>query len=90
MAASRDASGTVTLLGAECTHLGCLVQWNVAGSTWDCPCHGSRFDREGAVLAGPATSPLARYAPGVRVVDEVPVPASRPRREANRDDTRRG
>jgi Rieske Fe-S protein len=90
VAASRDAAGPVTLLAPECTHLGCLVQWNVADSTWDCPCHGSRFDREGAVLAGPATAPLARYAPGEPVVEKVSVPAARAPREANRDDIRRG
>jgi Rieske Fe-S protein len=59
VAAYRDAKGKVTTLSPACTHLGCLVHWNPADSTWDCPCHGSRFQPTGAVLAGPAESPLA-------------------------------
>jgi glycine/D-amino acid oxidase-like deaminating enzyme/nitrite reductase/ring-hydroxylating ferredoxin subunit len=57
-AASRDETGTLTLVSAACTHMGCLVAWNDTERTWDCPCHGSRFDTNGRVLAGPATEPL--------------------------------
>jgi Rieske Fe-S protein len=59
VAAYRDAGGTLTLRSAVCTHMGCLVGWNRAERTWDCPCHGSRFTTEGEVLGGPAESPLA-------------------------------
>jgi glycine/D-amino acid oxidase-like deaminating enzyme/nitrite reductase/ring-hydroxylating ferredoxin subunit len=58
VAARREADGTYLLLSATCTHLGCQVAWNEAGRTWDCPCHGSRFGRDGRVVAGPATRDL--------------------------------
>jgi Rieske Fe-S protein len=58
VACSRDEQGTLHRVSAICTHLGCLVRWNPAEMTWDCPCHGSRFTPDGKVLAGPAESPL--------------------------------
>jgi glycine/D-amino acid oxidase-like deaminating enzyme/nitrite reductase/ring-hydroxylating ferredoxin subunit len=57
-AAYRRDDGRLVLLSPTCTHMGCFVRWNAAESTWDCPCHGSRFRAEGAVLSGPAESPL--------------------------------
>ncbi|MEV6757035.1 FAD-dependent oxidoreductase [Streptomyces sp. NPDC051214] len=56
----RDPDGTTHAVSARCTHLGCLVAFNEAETSWDCPCHGSRFDVEGAVLQGPAVRPLER------------------------------
>ena len=58
VAVHRDQEGEVQTVSAICTHLGCDVEWNGAEETWDCPCHGSRFDDNGAVLQGPATEPL--------------------------------
>jgi glycine/D-amino acid oxidase-like deaminating enzyme/nitrite reductase/ring-hydroxylating ferredoxin subunit len=54
----RDEAGVVHACSAICPHLGCVVAWNGGEKTWDCPCHGSRFDVDGAVLHGPALSPL--------------------------------
>ena len=58
VAAYREPSGTVRAVDATCTHMGCTVQWNAGEKSWDCPCHGSRFDTDGAVLDGPAVTPL--------------------------------
>lgn len=58
LAVHRSAAGTLTTLSAVCPHMGCLVHWNSVETTWDCPCHGSRFQATGEVLAGPAESAL--------------------------------
>ena len=58
--AYRDASGQVHAVSATCTHMGCTLQWNRAETSWDCPCHGSRFDCDGTVLEGPAVRALDR------------------------------
>jgi glycine/D-amino acid oxidase-like deaminating enzyme/nitrite reductase/ring-hydroxylating ferredoxin subunit len=62
-AVHRDESGKLHAVSARCTHLGCLVRFNDAERTWDCPCHGSRFDVTGEVLQGPAVRPLERREP---------------------------
>lgn len=55
----RDEAGALHERSAVCTHLGCVVQWNPGETSWDCPCHGSRFAVDGTVLNGPAHAPLA-------------------------------
>jgi Rieske Fe-S protein len=60
LAVYRDGQGTLTALSPVCPHLGCHVRWNSAETTWDCPCHGSRFSPTGAVLNGPAIQALER------------------------------
>jgi len=59
-AVSRDPDGALHAVSAGCTHLGCVVAWNAVERSWDCPCHGSRFDPDGEVLTGPAIRPLDR------------------------------
>jgi glycine/D-amino acid oxidase-like deaminating enzyme/nitrite reductase/ring-hydroxylating ferredoxin subunit len=58
IAAYRDDEGKVHAVAAVCTHLGCHVTFNPAERSWDCPCHGSRFTTDGAVLEGPAVDDL--------------------------------
>ena len=55
----RDAHGALHERSAVCPHLGCIVAWNDAAKTWDCPCHGSRFDKFGEVINGPANKGLS-------------------------------
>jgi Rieske Fe-S protein len=58
MAVYRDELGSIHECSAICTHLGGIVHWNDAEKTWDCPCHGSRFDCHGRVIDGPANRDL--------------------------------
>jgi glycine/D-amino acid oxidase-like deaminating enzyme/nitrite reductase/ring-hydroxylating ferredoxin subunit len=58
VAAYKDDEGKVQAVSAVCTHAGCLVGWNAPDRTWDCPCHGSRFDYTGRVIQGPAVEDL--------------------------------
>ena len=76
-AAYRDTNGRITACSAICTHLQCVVAWNPAEKTWDCPCHGSRFQPNGEVISGPAEEPLPRLS----VATGQPV---RPRRKTAR------
>jgi glycine/D-amino acid oxidase-like deaminating enzyme/nitrite reductase/ring-hydroxylating ferredoxin subunit len=58
VAVYRDVGGTIHERSAICRHLGCVVNWNSLEKTWDCPCHGSRYDAYGKVIQGPANSDL--------------------------------
>jgi glycine/D-amino acid oxidase-like deaminating enzyme/nitrite reductase/ring-hydroxylating ferredoxin subunit len=58
VAAYNDPERGMRTMSARCTHMGCIVSFNNAERTFDCPCHGSRFDTTGAVIEGPATAPL--------------------------------
>jgi glycine/D-amino acid oxidase-like deaminating enzyme/nitrite reductase/ring-hydroxylating ferredoxin subunit len=59
IACYRDGNGTVHEMSAVCPHLGCIVHWNGAEHSWDCPCHGSRFDKQGKMINGPANVDLS-------------------------------
>ena len=61
VAVARDRDGTLHAVSARCTHMGCIVRWNPAETTWDCPCHGSRFAVDGTVIEGPAVEDLDRH-----------------------------
>lgn len=60
LAVSRNDDGEVQAVSAKCTHMGCTVYWNQSEQSWDCPCHGSRFDSSGNVLEGPAYEGLKK------------------------------
>ena len=66
LAVHRDELNQLQVCSAICTHLGCVVHWNNAEKSWDCPCHGSRFETNGAVIEGPAMKALESFS-----VDEV-------------------
>jgi glycine/D-amino acid oxidase-like deaminating enzyme/nitrite reductase/ring-hydroxylating ferredoxin subunit len=59
-AAYRDESGELHVVSPDCTHMGCRLAWNKAECSWDCPCHGSRFDPDGRVIQGPANQDLEK------------------------------
>jgi glycine/D-amino acid oxidase-like deaminating enzyme/nitrite reductase/ring-hydroxylating ferredoxin subunit len=63
IAVYRDDAGALHEMTAVCPHLKCIVHWNRTETTWDCPCHGSRFDALGKVLNGPSVADLARVEP---------------------------
>jgi len=54
MAVYKDAEGVLYILNPSCRHMGCSVSWNDAEETWDCPCHGSRYNSRGEVIQSPA------------------------------------
>jgi glycine/D-amino acid oxidase-like deaminating enzyme/nitrite reductase/ring-hydroxylating ferredoxin subunit len=70
-AAFRGVDGALHLHSPVCTHMSCELRFNDAEHSWDCPCHGSRFDAaDGTVLEGPAVQPLARRPAGGQVAGE--------------------
>jgi glycine/D-amino acid oxidase-like deaminating enzyme/nitrite reductase/ring-hydroxylating ferredoxin subunit len=60
VAAYRDDKGALHLNSASCSHVGCHLHWNSFETCWDCPCHGSMFDIEGAPINAPAIGPLGK------------------------------
>ena len=65
--AYRDTDGKLHVVDTTCTHLSCEVEWNNGERSWDCPCHGSRFNYDGEVMEGPAQEPLRRMDPHERL-----------------------
>jgi glycine/D-amino acid oxidase-like deaminating enzyme/nitrite reductase/ring-hydroxylating ferredoxin subunit len=76
IAVYRDQDGWVHAVSAKCSHLGCIVAWNSAEKSWDCPCHGSRFDLNGEVLHGPAMHALEPVS--LNNQDDQPIPVEQP------------
>jgi glycine/D-amino acid oxidase-like deaminating enzyme/nitrite reductase/ring-hydroxylating ferredoxin subunit len=72
IAAYRDEEGQLHQFSAACKHLGCIVHWNKEEASWDCPCHGSRFDKDGAVLNGPAIEALDRIEDDFEIAEPPP------------------
>lgn len=60
IAVYKDEDGKIHAVSAVCTHQKCAVGWNAKDATWDCPCHGSRFDKTGKVIHGPAVKDLPK------------------------------
>jgi glycine/D-amino acid oxidase-like deaminating enzyme/nitrite reductase/ring-hydroxylating ferredoxin subunit len=60
VAAARDEQGELHVCSPACSHMGCFVKWNNSEKSWDCPCHGSRFNLRGEVIYGPAVKNLAK------------------------------
>lgn len=56
----KDEYGVLKALSPVCSHAGCIVSWNTAEKSWDCPCHGARYDADGNILTGPSTKSLKK------------------------------
>ncbi|MBK5284917.1 MAG: FAD-dependent oxidoreductase, partial [Bacteroidia bacterium] len=68
--AYRDEDGLLHIVSGECTHLKCTLAWNRDETSWDCPCHGSRFTYEGKVINGPANFDLPAYSETGILIEE--------------------
>jgi Rieske Fe-S protein len=55
LALYKDEKGQIHGISSTCNHLGCSISWNSAEKSWDCPCHGSRYNVDGEMITGPAT-----------------------------------
>lgn len=64
MGAFKDEQGRIFWMDLKCPHMGCRLEWNPEERTWDCPCHGSRFDYQGNLLDDPATRDAAKRGEG--------------------------
>jgi glycine/D-amino acid oxidase-like deaminating enzyme/nitrite reductase/ring-hydroxylating ferredoxin subunit len=60
VAVYRAQDNSLSVLSPVCPHMKCIVKWNAADLSWDCPCHGSRFATDGSLIEGPAYTPLKR------------------------------
>ena len=60
VAVYKDEGGKTLTISPICTHRHCIVKWNGNEKTWDCPCHGARYTKEGKVIKGPAKKDLAK------------------------------
>lgn len=78
IAVYKDDSGQTHAMSAACPHLGCVVAWNGVEKTWDCPCHGSRFDCSGEVINGPANTALEPVPLDAKPSNRPPTEPSRP------------
>jgi glycine/D-amino acid oxidase-like deaminating enzyme/nitrite reductase/ring-hydroxylating ferredoxin subunit len=67
--AYRDDNGNLHIVDNTCTHIGCELKWNSAERTWDCPCHGSRFNYDGEIVEGPAVHKLKHIDEGINEKD---------------------
>ena len=72
--AYKDKNGDLHIVDITCTHIGCELKWNSAESSWDCPCHGSRFTFEGDIIEGPAVTRLNHYKESKNTIDSNLIP----------------
>ena len=66
----RDKKGKIYAVNPTCTHLGCLLTWNNIDKTWDCPCHGSRFNYDGENLYEPAIKGLEKIGKNIDLFEK--------------------
>ena len=66
----KDSDGNIYAVNPTCTHLGCLLTWNNLDKTWDCPCHGSRFNYDGENLYEPAIKGLEKIGKNIDLFEK--------------------